>query len=60
MFEKRVFYVFEHYDELWDKWLTKFKALGNEMDAVKVPAELPKYVPDDQVLPAPIGLLCQL
>ncbi|MGD9225073.1 MAG: PEP-utilizing enzyme [Desulfobacterales bacterium] len=55
-FEKRVFYVFEHYDELWDKWLTKFKALGEEMAAVKVPAELPKFVPDDQVLPAPTGV----
>ena len=55
-FEKRVFYVFEHYDELWDKWLTKFKALGEEMKAVEVPAGLPKYVPDDQVLPAPTGV----
>jgi pyruvate,water dikinase len=55
LFEKRVFYVFEHYDELWDKWLTKFKTLGNEMLAVKVPAELPKFVPEDQVLPAPTG-----
>jgi pyruvate,water dikinase len=55
-FEKRVFYVFEHYDELWEKWLTKFKALGEEMAAVKVPAELPKFVPDDQVLPAPTGV----
>lgn len=55
-FEKRVFYVFEHYEELWDKWLTKFKALGEEMAAVKVPSELPKYVPDDQVLPAPTGV----
>jgi pyruvate,water dikinase len=55
LFEKRVFYVFEHYDELWDKWLTKFRALGNEMAAVEVPKELPKFVPEDQVLPAPTG-----
>jgi len=54
-FEKRVFHVFGHYDELWDKWLTKFKALGEEMKAVEIPAELPNYVPDDQVLPAPTG-----
>jgi pyruvate,water dikinase len=54
-FEKRVFYVFEHYDELWDKWLTKFKALGKEMEAIEVPKELPKFVPEDQVLPAPKG-----
>ena len=55
LFEKRVFYVFEHYNELWDKWLTKFKALGNEMIALEIPGELPKYVPEDQVLPAPKG-----
>jgi pyruvate,water dikinase len=55
LFEKRVFYVFEHYDELWDKWLTKFKALGEEMSAVEVPKELPKFVPEEQVLPAPTG-----
>lgn len=54
-FEKRVFHVFGHYDELWDKWLTKFKALGEEMKAVEIPAELPNYVPDDEVLPAPTG-----
>jgi pyruvate, water dikinase len=54
-FEKRVFHVFGHYDELWDKWLTKFKALGEEMKAVEVPAELPNYVPDEEVLPAPTG-----
>jgi pyruvate,water dikinase len=55
LFEKRVFHVFGHYDELWDKWLTKFKALGEEMLAVKVPEELPKFVPEDEVLPAPTG-----
>ena len=55
LFQKRVFYIFEHYDELWEKWLNKFQALGREMAAVKVPEELPKYVPEDQVLPAPRG-----
>jgi pyruvate,water dikinase len=54
-FEKRVFYVFEHYDELWDKWLAKFKALGQEMESVKVPQELPQFVPEEEVLPAPTG-----
>jgi pyruvate,water dikinase len=54
-FEKRVFYVFEHYDELWDKWLHKFRVLGDEMAAVSIPRELPKFVPDDEVLPAPTG-----
>jgi pyruvate, water dikinase len=54
-FEKRVFYVFEHYDELWEKWLTKFKALGEEMKGLDIPEEMPKYVADDEVLPAPTG-----
>ena len=54
-FEKRVFYVFEHYDELWDKWLVKFKALGDEMAAIEIPPELPKFVPEAEVLPVPKG-----
>ena len=54
-FEKRVFYVFEHYDELWDKWLNKFRVLGEEMAAVQIPQELPKFVRDDEVLPTPTG-----
>jgi pyruvate,water dikinase len=55
LFEKRVFYVFEHYDELWDKWLYKFRSLGDEMAAVKIPPELPKFVSEAEVLPAPTG-----
>jgi pyruvate,water dikinase len=54
-FQKRAFYVFQHYDELWDKWLAKFKKLGNEMAAVSIPQMLPEFVPEDQVLPAPTG-----
>jgi pyruvate,water dikinase len=56
LFQKRVFYVFENYAKIWDKWLTKLKALGNEMAAVKVPQEMPKFVPEDQVLPVPTGV----
>ncbi|MFH1242467.1 MAG: PEP-utilizing enzyme [Pseudomonadota bacterium] len=55
LFGKRVFYVFEHYDELWDKWLSKFRKLGQEMASVEIPGDLPKFVPEDQVLPAPTG-----
>ncbi len=55
LFEKRVFHVFKNYDELWDKWLEKFKKLGEEMDSLPVPKELPEFVPEDQVLPAPTG-----
>jgi pyruvate,water dikinase len=55
LFAKRAFYIFENYDELWDKWLAKFKVLGQEMKDVKIPAELPKYVAEEQVIPAPRG-----
>ena len=55
LFGKRVFYIFEHYDELWKKWINKFQALGREMADVKIPEELPKYVPEELVLPAPRG-----
>ena len=55
LFGKRAFYIFEHYDELWEKWLKKFQALGNEMINVKIPEELPKYVSEELVLPAPRG-----
>jgi pyruvate,water dikinase len=54
-FEKRVFYVFEHYDELWDKWIYKFRSLGEEMANVQIPKNLPDFVPDSEVLPAPTG-----
>ena len=55
LFAKRAFYIFEHYDELWEKWLNKFQALGRQMADVKIPEELPKYVPEELVLPAPRG-----
>ncbi len=46
LFPKRTFPLFENYDQLWDEWLTRFQALGRELEAVKVPEELPRYVPD--------------
>jgi pyruvate,water dikinase len=55
LFEKRVFYVFDHYDELWEQWLNEFQALGKEMNEVVVPEELPQFVSEDQVIPLPRG-----
>jgi pyruvate,water dikinase len=55
LFQKRVFYVFDHYDELWGVWLKKFKALGEEMNNIKVPEEFPKFESDDTVFPEPRG-----
>ncbi len=46
LFPKRAFPVFGNYDRLWDQWLPKFQALGRELEAVKVPEELPRYMPD--------------
>ena len=54
-FGARVFPVFQNYDELWEKWLVKFKALGKEMDELKIPTELPEFISEEEVLPAPKG-----
>ncbi len=45
-FGARTFPVFEHYEELWTQWRTRQQALGNELLAIKVPKELPQFVPD--------------
>jgi pyruvate,water dikinase len=50
-FGKRVPYVFQNYDMLWDKWYKKFDALGKEMKALKVVGEFHKYVPEEEVIP---------
>jgi len=54
-FGKRVPYVFENYDALWEQWLNKFQPLGRELAELKVPAELRKFVADEEVFPAPRG-----
>jgi pyruvate,water dikinase len=54
LFQKRVFYVFDHYDALWGLWLKKFRALGEEMQQIKI-LEFPKFEPDDLVFPDPRG-----
>jgi len=55
LFGKRVFYVFENYDKMWEVWINKFQKLGAELEGIKVPSELPKYVPDSEVFPEPRG-----
>jgi pyruvate,water dikinase len=55
LFQKRVFYVFEKYDELWEQWIKKFKALGDELERLAIPEELPQFEPDEVVFPAPRG-----
>ncbi len=53
LFRERVPYVVEHYDELWEEWLDRFRNLGEELKKVKVPSELPKYLPASEVYPNP-------
>jgi pyruvate,water dikinase len=55
VFEKRMMNVFDNYDALWDKWISKFRPLGEAMENLDVPKEMPKIVPEDQVIPAPKG-----
>lgn len=45
-FGQRTFPVFGHYEKLWDQWRTRQQNLGRELQAVKVPNELPQFVPD--------------
>ena len=56
VFEKRMMNVFDNFDELWEKWISKFRPLGEAMEKLEVPREMPKMVPEDQVIPAPRGV----
>jgi pyruvate,water dikinase len=53
LFKVRAHYIVEHYDELWHEWLNRMQALGREMEQIKVPQELPKYMPAEEVHPNP-------
>jgi pyruvate,water dikinase len=55
VFEKRMMNVFDNYDAIWDKWIAKFRSLGEEMENLPVPEEMPAMVPEDQVIPFPKG-----
>jgi pyruvate, water dikinase len=55
LFGKRVPFVFQNYERLWEEWLKKFHKLGDEMKSLYIPKELPDFVPDDQVMPSPRG-----
>lgn len=55
LFGKRVPFVFENYERLWDLWLEKFQKLGKEMESVNVPQAFSRFVPDSEIFPAPRG-----
>ena len=48
-FQRRAGYYFEHWDELYEKWKQKMRALIAELTSLRVP-ELPKYEPDEVML----------
>lgn len=45
-FPQRTFPVFDNYEQLWEQWRARQQALGNELKNLKIPAELPRFVPD--------------
>ena len=55
LFGKRVPFVFQNYNKLWDEWIKKFKKLGGEMESLSIPQDLGNFAPDDQIFPVPRG-----
>ena len=50
VFAERSEYYYENYDALYNGiWLPAVKEIGNEIDSLDVPEELPEYVPDDVI-----------
>ncbi|WP_435182608.1 PEP-utilizing enzyme [Halobellus sp. EA9] len=50
IFKERSEYYYENYDALYNGiWLPAVKRIGNEIDDLEVPDELPEYVPDDVI-----------
>ncbi len=48
-FQRRAGYYFEHWEEIYDKWLQKMRALIAEITELPVP-ELPEYEPEELML----------
>jgi pyruvate,water dikinase len=55
LFGKRVPYTFQNYEKQFEQWLVRFKQLGEDMEKLQIPAELPMFVPEDEVIPMPKG-----
>jgi pyruvate,water dikinase len=50
IFAERSEYYYENYDALYNgTWLPAVKEIGNEIDSLEVPEELPEYVPEDVI-----------
>jgi pyruvate, water dikinase len=55
LFGKRVPYTFQNYERQFEEWLVKFKKLGQDMEDLKIPQDLGKFVPEAEVIPSPKG-----
>ena len=55
LFGKRVPYTFQNYEKQFEQWLVRFKKLGEDMEKLEIPQELPMFVPEDEVIPMPKG-----
>lgn len=49
LFEKRAGFYYEHWDELYDKWVPKMRALIEELKEIEF-KDLPKFEPESSVL----------
>jgi len=54
-FKKRLqdFFFKEYGPEMWESWLKEVRKVGEEIKAVEVPKELPRFEPDEAVIPTP-------
>jgi pyruvate,water dikinase len=51
VFTERSNYYYENFDGLYrGTWKPRVEKIGNEIDALEVPAELPRYVPEDVII----------
>ncbi len=55
LFGKRVPYTFQNYEKQFEQWLVRFKKLGQDMENIQIPSELPMFVPEEEVIPMPKG-----
>lgn len=55
--KKRIFdFVWKEYGpKMWESWQKKVKALGEELDKIEIPEELPEFESDDVIFPEPRG-----
>jgi pyruvate,water dikinase len=54
-FRKRLqdFFFKEYGPKMWESWLKEIRKVGEEIKAVEIPKELPRFEPDEAVFPDP-------